>query len=79
MSTKKTATQLAPEAAPETGTVNYINTRAESAPFNLKVGDEIVKPVIQPNNSYVWPIPKQILNQALRHTHLVTGRLTAEK
>ena len=79
MSTKKTATQLAPEAAPETGTVNYINTRAESAPFNLKVGDTIVKPVIQPNNSFVWPIPKEILSQALRHTHLVTGRLTAEK
>ena len=79
MSEKKTVRKPAPEKTPETGTVNYINTRSESAPFNLKVGDTTVKPVIQADNSFVWPIPKEILSQALRHTHLVTGRLTAEK
>lgn len=74
---KKTATK--PEATPETGFVNYINTRAESAPFSLKVGDVTVRAVIQQDNSFVWPIPKEILSQALRHTHLITGRLVAEK
>jgi len=59
--------------------VNYVNTRAESAPFSLKVGDTTIKPVIQANNSFVWPIPKAILAQAILHTHLVTGRLIAEK
>ena len=75
MSEKKTASK----PKPETGTVNYINTRAESAPFSLKIGDTTVKPVIQQNNSFIWPIPKEILSQALRHTHLITGRLVAEK
>lgn len=77
MSEKKTASK--PETKPETGTVNYINTRAESAPFSLKIGDITVRPVIQRNNSFIWPIPKAILSQALRHTHLITGRLVAEK
>ena len=77
MSEKKTASK--PEPKTETGTVNYVNTRAESAPFALKVGDVTIKAVIQRDNSFVWPIPKEILSQALRHTHLITGRLVAEK
>ena len=72
MSEKKTPTKT------ETGTVNYINPRQEDAPFSLKVGDSIVKPVIQPNESFIWPIPKEILSQALRHSFITTGRLIAE-
>lgn len=72
MSEKKAA----PAKQPERGTIDYVSARAESAPFALKIGDSIVKPVIQPNNSYVWPIPKELHAQALRHTHILTGRLT---
>jgi hypothetical protein len=75
MSEKK----VAPANKKETGAVNYINTRAESSPFSLKIGDEIIKPVIQANNSFIWPIPRELLTQAQRHTHLITGRLIAEK
>ena len=74
MSEKK----VAPANKKETGTVNYINTRAETSPFSLKIGEEIIKPVIRPDNSFVWPIPRELLNQALRHTHLITGRLIPE-
>jgi|TARA_B110000908_G_scaffold170569_1_gene230546 hypothetical protein len=77
MPEKKTASK--PETKRETGFVNYINTRVESAPFSLKVGDVTIRAVIQQDNSFVWPIPKEILSQALRHTHLINGRLTAEK
>tara|TARA_R110002126_G_scaffold33758_5_gene105412 strand:- start:170 stop:391 length:222 start_codon:yes stop_codon:yes gene_type:complete len=73
MSDKKTPSKT------ETGTVNYINPRQEDAPFSLKVGNSIVKPIIQSNDSYIWPIPKEILSQALRHSFIVTGRLIAEK
>ena len=73
MSDKKTPSKT------ETGTANYINPRQEDAPFSLKVGDSIVKPIIQSNDSYIWPIPKEILDQALRHSFITTGRLIAEK
>ena len=73
MSDKKTPSKT------ETGTVNYINPRQEDAPFSLKIGDSIIKPIVQPNNSYIWAIPKEILSQALRHSFIVTGRLIAEK
>ena len=63
----------------ETGTVNYVNPRQEDAPFSLKVGDSIVKPVVLSDDSYIWPIPKEILSQALRHSFITTGRLIAEK
>tara|TARA_R110002167_G_scaffold296140_1_gene500627 strand:+ start:174 stop:395 length:222 start_codon:yes stop_codon:yes gene_type:complete len=66
-------------AKTETGTVNYVNPRQEDAPFSLKVGEHIIKPIIQPDDSYIWSIPKEILNQALRHSFITTGRLISEK
>ena len=66
-------------AKTETGTVNYVNPRQEDAPFSLKVGEHIIKPIIQPDNSYIWASPKEILSQALRHSFIMTGRLIAEK
>ena len=63
------------DSAPAVTTIDYISPRVGDAPFTLKVGDELIKPVVQSNGSHIWPVPKSIHAQALRHSHIVTGIL----
>lgn len=63
------------DSEPKATTIEYISPRNGDAPFTLKVGDVLIKPVVQSNGSHIWPVPKSIHAQALRHSHLITGIL----
>jgi hypothetical protein len=80
MSEKKAKpTKAAKASEPVVTAVNYISSRQESAPFDLKIGEDIIKPVLMRDNSLVWPIPKALLSRAKNHAHIATGRLIEEK
>ena len=63
------------DSSPEDTAIEYISPRVGDAPFTLKVGDVLIKPVVQSNGSHIWPVPKSIHAQALRHSHIITGIL----
>ena len=68
-----------PEAKEVRASVNYIDSLKDRSPFDLSLGDVKIKPLLQPDNSYIWPIPTFLLERAKLHTHLAHGRLVAEK
>jgi hypothetical protein len=74
MSTKTKPAKAAPaKAAPKD--VSFTTSGDEPAPFNLRIGSEVIRPVRSADGKLVWIVPADLLEQFDRHTFVQTGRI----
>ncbi len=70
---KKTAKPNAPK------NINYVNSRVEGSPFNIKIADTTIRPLHMSDGSFVWRVPAELKDNLAKHTLVQTGRIVAEK